>query len=133
VTSGRLSVSPNYSVIDMATGMNGLVKFDPPMVIKGKTVSKGPTRPGGTPSSDELLNLIVVPRQYTTNDGSLWLQRISATPATKADVIHLQESLDQKLQQKKARETGICPVREVLYGEAFGAWWRSSGGAHFFT
>ncbi len=32
----------------------------------------------------------------------------------------LQEALDMRLQQRQARETGICPVREELYGQAFG-------------
>lgn len=31
----------------------------------------------------------------------------------------LQKSLDTKLQQKQARETGLCPVREELYSQSF--------------
>jgi dynein light intermediate chain len=31
----------------------------------------------------------------------------------------LQEQLDQKLQQRQARETGICPIREELYAQCF--------------
>lgn len=34
-------------------------------------------------------------------------------------MINLQESLDHKLQQRQARETGICPVREELYAQCF--------------
>lgn len=37
---------------------------------------------------------------------------MSATPATKQDVLDLQEKLDKRLQQRQARETGICPIRE---------------------
>ncbi len=33
----------------------------------------------------------------------------------------VQEALDMRLQQRQARETGICPVREELYGQCFGA------------
>jgi len=33
------------------------------------------------------------------------------------DVISLQESLDHALQQRQARETGICPIREELYSQ----------------
>merc|ERR1712149_166095 len=40
-------------------------------------------------------------------------------PATRLDVIQLQESLDQRLMQRQARETGICPVREELYAQCF--------------
>ena len=44
---------------------------------------------------------------------------MSSTPATRLDVVNLQESLDRKLQQRQARETGICPVREELYAQCF--------------
>lgn len=45
------------------------------------------------------------------------MQYVSSTPATRLDVINLQERLDQQLQQRQARETGICPVREELYAQ----------------
>lgn len=70
---------------------------------------------------EDLLDAVVAPRSYAKDDGSVFLQRISSGPATKTDVVRLQESLDQLLQQRQARETGICPVREALYSEAFGA------------
>jgi dynein light intermediate chain len=35
------------------------------------------------------------------------------------DVVALQEHLDAKLAERKARESGICPVREELYGQCF--------------
>ena len=44
---------------------------------------------------------------------------ICSTPATRLDVINLQEQLDMKLQQRQARETGIDPVRRELYSQAF--------------
>lgn len=65
------------------------------------------------------MNSILPPREYT-KDGKLFVQYVSATPATKADVISLQENLDKKLQKRQARETGICPVREELYAQCFG-------------
>ena len=36
------------------------------------------------------------------------------------DTFCAQEQLDQKLQQRQARETGICPIREELYAQCFG-------------
>lgn len=45
---------------------------------------------------------------------------MSSTPATRLDVINVQEHLDRKLQERQARETGICPVREELYAQCFG-------------
>ena len=50
---------------------------------------------------------------------SFRIQSVSATPATKQDVLDLQEKLDKRLQQRQARETGICPIREELYSQCF--------------
>ena len=55
-----------------------------------------------------------------TEGGQLWVQQVSSTPATRLDVITLQEELDRRLQQRQARETGICPVRRELYSQCFG-------------
>merc|ERR1712066_1058189 len=46
-------------------------------------------------------------------------QYVSNQPATRLDVIRLQEALDQRLMERQARETGICPVREELYSQTF--------------
>ncbi len=62
---------------------------------------------------------MVVHREWT-EDGQLWIQYVSSTPATRLDVINLQEQLDHQLQARQARETGICPVREELYSQCFG-------------
>lgn len=59
-------------------------------------------------------------RSEWTEDGQLWVQYVSSTPATRLEVINLQEQLDSQLQQRQARETGICPVREELYSQCFG-------------
>lgn len=50
----------------------------------------------------------------------MWCQTVSSTPATRQDVINLQEMLDTRLQQMQARETGICPIRAELYSQCFG-------------
>ena len=34
-------------------------------------------------------------------------------------MVNLQDELDKKLQERQARETGICPIREELYSQAF--------------
>lgn len=58
------------------------------------------------------------PREYS-DAGQLWVQYVSPIPATRLDVIILQEELDKKLQERQARETGICPIREELYSQGF--------------
>jgi dynein light intermediate chain len=35
------------------------------------------------------------------------------------DVIKLKDALDQKLVERMARESGICPIREELHAQAF--------------
>ena len=69
--------------------------------------------------TDEILNSILPPREWTEG-GQLWVQQVSSTPATRLDVVNLQEELDRRLQQRQARETGICPVRRELYSQCFG-------------
>ena len=72
-------------------------------------------------------DLAYTSREWTEN-GQLWVQQVSSTPATRLDVVNLQEELDRRLQQRQARETGICPVRRELYSQCFGesflfTWW----------
>lgn len=69
--------------------------------------------------TEEILNSILPPRCWE-EDGQLWCQTVSSTPATRQDVINLQEMLDTRLQQSQARETGICPIRRELYSQCFG-------------
>ncbi len=60
-------------------------------------------------------------RMWTQEDSSTWLQYVSKEPSSRLDVITLQEALDQRLMHRQAREMGICPVREDLYSQCFGA------------
>jgi dynein light intermediate chain, axonemal len=105
-----------------------LVKYENPILVststkKGKAAAskKGGAQPAGkeAPSqTEDILNSILPPREWTEG-GQLWVQYVSSTPATRLDVINLQELLDQRLQQRQARETGICPIREELYAQTF--------------
>lgn len=106
---------------------NSLVRYDNPILVsttkdgRGKGSKRGQGAPevkqNLTPTED-ILNSILPPREWT-EDGQLWVQYVSSTPATRSDVTTLQEQLDQKLQQRQARETGICPIREELYAQCF--------------
>ncbi|KAJ8020258.1 33 kDa inner dynein arm light chain, axonemal [Holothuria leucospilota] len=128
---------------------SSLVKYDNPVLVSRntekktpraralKTTQQAPTNGGPVPNpppkggsklppmeqqkaqqTDEILNSILPPREWTEN-GQLWVQQVSSTPATRLDVVNLQEQLDMKLQQRQARETGICPVRRELYSQCF--------------
>ena len=108
----------------MASIAESLVMYDSAILVstslnaqksgKGKGKSLKPLEKTGTSRNEEYLNSILPPREYT-QDGSLWVKYVSPTPATRVDVINLQDMLDYKLQQRQARETGICPIREELY------------------
>ncbi|KAF7990217.1 hypothetical protein HCN44_000022 [Aphidius gifuensis] len=115
--------------------MNTLVKYDNPVLVtkhseklkKDKTQTKiGTTcKIQTTPiaidvrrETVEILNGILPPKEWE-EDGQIWTQQVSSTPATRLDVINLQEQLDMRLQQRQARETGICPVRRELYSQCF--------------
>lgn len=98
-----------------------LVKFDNPVLsgdAKRNAAKKRAAKTDGVPPTEDLLNSILPPRTFDA-DGQQWIQFVSSTPATRLDVINLQEQLDLRLEQRGARETGICPVREDLYAQAF--------------
>merc|ERR1711975_18816 len=113
---------------NMIPPLNSLVKYDNPVLVNSARDKKGkgkgkqalpPVNDSKAPTqTEDILNSILPPREWT-EDGQLWIQYVSSTPATRLDVINLQEQLDLKLQQRQARETGICPVREELYAQCF--------------
>ena len=68
---------------------------------------------------EEILNSVLPPRTFESTDENTYMQYVAKTPATRLDVLVLQEGLDKKLLERQAREMGICPVREDLYSQAF--------------
>ena len=50
----------------------------------------------GANKAEDYLNSILPPREYQ-DSGQLWVQYVSPIPATRLDVIILQEELDKKL------------------------------------
>merc|ERR1711971_104615 len=109
--------------------LQSLVKYDTPSLLttkdkKGSKPAKGGKKlppVEGKPQltqTEDILNSILPPREWT-EEGQLWVQYVSNQPATRLDVMNLQEQLDLKLQQRQARETGICPVRRELYAQCF--------------
>ena len=59
---------------------------------------------------------LTLPCREWTEDGQLWVQYVSSTPATRLDVITLQEKLDQQLQQRQVRVVGPLIVQKVACG-----------------
>ena len=52
--------------------------------------------------------------EYMENE-QFWIKHVSPTPATKVDVVMLNDELSKRLLANKARSTGICKIREELY------------------
>ena len=98
-----------------------LLKYDVPVVAGTGTIKKTKNlsgENGSDPLTRDVLNSILPPREFT-EDGQDYIQYVSTQPATRLEVVKLQHQLDQMLQARKARETGICPVRSELYGQCF--------------
>lgn len=102
------------------SGQGSLVKYNSPILVSVGAGKKGkkPSAEKSTSQTDDILNSILPPREWT-EDGQLWVQYVSSNPATRLDVVNLQENLDHQLKARQARETGICPVRQELYSQAF--------------
>ncbi|XP_004078347.1 axonemal dynein light intermediate polypeptide 1 [Oryzias latipes] len=114
-----------------------LLKYDNPILVKTKGDKKSqkgrtltlsnlpaPSFAAGVPSpptqnlDENILHAILPPREWTEGDQQ-WVQKVSTAITTRKDVIHLQEQLNIKLKQKKAKPTGICPIRWVLFSQCF--------------
>eukprot|EP00921_Rhytidocystis_pertsovi_P010054 GHVQ01016112.1.p1 GENE.GHVQ01016112.1~~GHVQ01016112.1.p1 ORF type:complete len:250 (+),score=34.86 GHVQ01016112.1:66-815(+) len=75
-------------------------------------------RSDSKPSAEQILLAILPPREWI-EDNKHFLQYVTSQPASRLDVLQLQEALDQRLVERQARESGICPVREELYSQTF--------------
>eukprot|EP01038_Epipyxis_sp_PR26KG_P014407 gene14407-19338_t len=101
-----------------------LVKYDAPLFAGIEPTKAQPSFNNSKPLDaaasklEDMVNSMLPPREWVEDSGT-WAQYISKEPASRLDVIALQEQLDKKLNERKARETGICPVREELYGQCF--------------
>lgn len=121
----------------MSQGQASLLRYDNPVLVSRNDEKKTPrskkftAKTDGAPvednktvkgdnqkQTDEILNQILPPQQWEA-DGGLWVQRVSSQPATRSDVIQVTTLLEQRLRERQARETGICPVRRELYQQAF--------------
>merc|ERR1711871_134385 len=110
-------------------GPPSLIRYDPPVpaedseakALKAKLKSaklNDSKSIGSVGSGDDVLHTILPPREYE-EDEVTFIQCVSSQPASRFDVITLQEQLDRRMAERKARESGICVVREQLYRQCF--------------
>ncbi|KAL5960806.1 28 kDa inner dynein arm light chain axonemal [Taenia solium] len=69
-------------------------------------------------STESILASIMPPRRLEIK-GDLFIQEVSSAPASRADVVQLTKQLDQQLEARGAKMTGICPVRRELFSQVF--------------
>ena len=65
-----------------------------------------------------MLNTILPPSTFNDDQGQ-WLQYVSPERSSRDAVLALQDQLELRLEQRQARLTGICPVREDLASQTF--------------
>ena len=59
----------------------------------------------------EILNSLLPPKPYKKHKHKF--KQVSSIQSSRNDVLKLQKLWDDELQQRQARETGICPIRFV--------------------
>lgn len=124
IINKRLPEVLKYVVQMTQRPRQGLLKYDVP-ILEGN-IKKKPVRSTKKASPDEqdeqltreVLDKMLPPRKIV-EDGQTLIQFVSIAPATRSDVVKLQTQLDSLLQQRKARNTGICPIRSELYAQCF--------------
>ncbi len=108
---------------------DSLVQYDPPLLVSTEGTQTGQFSPAKVimeeddnlgSSSEAVLYKILPKREWAENSGR-WMQNVSSVPSSRIDVINLQEHLDWKLMHRQARTVGICPIREDLHSQLFGA------------
>ncbi|GMT04303.1 hypothetical protein PENTCL1PPCAC_26477, partial [Pristionchus entomophagus] len=52
-------------------------------------------------------------------DGARWVSRTSTVPATRLDLVSIEEKLENEMREGRAKEFGICPIRRHLYDQLF--------------
>ncbi|KAH0791603.1 33 kDa inner dynein arm light chain, axonemal [Histomonas meleagridis] len=98
-----------------------LLKYDVPVLSQNNNSNEKKKKNNQFTSNmviRDILNELLPPREFTEN-GQHLIQYVSSSPATRSDTLQLQKQLDQQLQQKKAKENGICPIRSELYRQCF--------------
>uniref|UniRef100_A0AC34QNF8 Axonemal dynein light chain p33 n=1 Tax=Panagrolaimus sp. JU765 TaxID=591449 RepID=A0AC34QNF8_9BILA len=66
----------------------------------------------------KILDCVLPPRRIEER-GQFFIQRVSAAPTTRLDLVALQERFEASLQVERAKPFGICPIRRRIYDELF--------------
>ena len=105
--------------------LEDMAKQDDETVLSNEEIKKiicTPRNKDGSITKDEMQNILdmILPPKVHTEEARKWLTPVSCMPATRHDLIKLQDRLDMYLKQSRARETGLCPIRATFFSELFG-------------
>eukprot|EP01060_Flectonema_neradi_P015675 TRINITY_DN22321_c0_g1_i1.p1 TRINITY_DN22321_c0_g1~~TRINITY_DN22321_c0_g1_i1.p1 ORF type:complete len:264 (+),score=44.31 TRINITY_DN22321_c0_g1_i1:96-887(+) len=117
-----------------------LVKYDPPEEVEEESpaspmsmtsgcaspskkplvpMNEGADRTKGVLDVSETLEKLFPPITTTTEDGKTLIQKVSAQPSSRLEIISLQEQLELRSNLRSTRSTGVCVQREDLYSQCF--------------
>ena len=100
-----------------------LIKYGQPEVVEiisNKKTKKpvAPVQANPQQALIDFLDQIVPPKKF--NDGALdYVQHLSTQQTSRSDIIALEEQLENLIKTRKARMTGIDPIKSQLYDECF--------------
>jgi len=107
---------------NMDQSKNASIVMDEQKLVKSSPVQNKVKKDENSISENlttaDILDSLLPPKQWTEND-NIWVQKVSSTPATRQDVLNLEKELDKRLNERKAKLAGICPVRRELFHQCF--------------
>jgi len=104
-----------------------LIKYDKPTIVasgvhrmrKAEWNKVLQMNTDGDIPTEDVLNAILPPREFVKDKEHLYVEHVLSTPATRVEVVMLSQELDRRIKEQKARDTGICPIRQQLYAQTF--------------
>uniref|UniRef100_A0A7S2TP41 33 kDa inner dynein arm light chain, axonemal n=1 Tax=Lotharella oceanica TaxID=641309 RepID=A0A7S2TP41_9EUKA len=102
--------------VDIEQSLVKRLSAEPYADVAGNLKAKGS---GAKTTIEDTLNAVLPPRAFIDEKGNKMMMRAAPTKSSREEVITLQMRLDSLLQERQARESGICPVREELYAQCF--------------
>ncbi|RNE97475.1 putative 33 kDa inner dynein arm light chain, axonemal [Trypanosoma rangeli] len=69
---------------------------------------------------ERILYTLLPPRRTVCKEtGNTFMEFVSTEPSSRIEVAELHEQLVNLLKQRRARDSGICPIRREIYAEVF--------------
>lgn len=124
----RVEGQPSY--IDVEGPINQestLIRYDVPYAVHDMHKSLKLRASLGIPLDDRpvdpnvrvIVDRFITPRRWTDSHGTLWIQHASPYCTSRTETLETHEKLRRRLKQYEAKETGICPVRNLLIAECY--------------